>query len=393
MDHPDQRSDRFLALYYSGESPATKQLRADIARVNNKARLNRNPFERPVLFEGETGSGKEYAARALCAHWVWLGWEQWDQDEVLKNPKKLALLNTAVRDEHFYGVSAADLNSDVGFAELVGRVRGAYTGAIDDQNGILGGAVPKTFHVLIDEIPCALPEFQAHLLRVVAERRRRPVGGDRSKEQPISSRLVFAGNEPLREMVREKRFREDLYHRLSANVIELPPLRKTPDRIVDLASALTLELVEQKTVPAAAKCLLTPEDIEWAKVQPWPGNIRQLRNAIDDWLSTTLLERRVVQLSECVASEGAIGKSSPEGSLEAQVMRLVERLLSERERVDGFGGFIDELRAIAAGALFDAYDRKIISREIYEARFGKKLRSVIDQARKYHNDALAKKRS
>src|SRR5580700_5957035 len=134
----NERSERFLQLYYPGDSIATRDLRAQITQANFREKLNRKVFERPVLFEGETGTGKEFAAQALCAHWVWLGEEASTQDELLRDPGKLPLFNTGVLEEQFYAVSAADLHGDVGLTELVGCLRGSYTGATRDRVGILG---------------------------------------------------------------------------------------------------------------------------------------------------------------------------------------------------------------------------------------------------------------
>ncbi len=383
-----ERSEKFLQLYYPGDSVATKELRSQIIQANLREKLNRKVFERPVLFEGETGTGKEYAARALCAHWMWLGEEASTQDELLKDPSKLPLFSTGVPDEHFYAVSAADLHGDVGLTELVGCLKGSYTGATKDREGILGS---NRSHILIDEISSASPALQGSLLRIVQFRRRRPVGGEVHDERPIGARLMFAVNQVLGDEVRLGRFRRDLYYRLSDSKIRIPALRETKERIRELASVLVRELARGKTVPAAEKCMLTGEDLDWAENQTWLGNVRQLRNVIDNWLSRTLLERREIALRECTTVEGEIHETSSDAAHEIEILRMVVEMMSEDIPIDGFAGFVDRFRKPAAAALYHAFDREIISREVFEHRFGEGVRSVIDQARRLYTEDFARK--
>jgi DNA-binding NtrC family response regulator len=386
----EERSEGFLQLLYPGDSSATRKLRADIARLNLSARLNKKPFNRPVLLEGETGAGKEYAAEAICAHWLWLNDESLRQDDLLNDPTKLPLFREGVA-EHFYAVSATDLLDEVGLAELVGCVKGAFTGAISDRTGILG---TRRSHVLIDEIPYASKTLQGHLLRIVQNRRRRPIGGDIDHEQPITTRLLFAGNLRLDREVALGHFREDLYRRLSDNVIRIPPLRENPERVAELARALNREIASEKVVTAAGKCVLSEKDIEWATAQAWPGNVRQLRATIDNWMSRSLLDRRDVALSECFTAIEEAPDAPEVSSAESDILRIVINALRAPDSTfDSFATFIDHFREMGAAALFHAYEQKLVPREEFDRLFGNNVRTVIDQARRHYNEGFKEKLS
>lgn len=382
----DTRSARFLEMMVPGKSEATRRLRERIARLNMEERLNKRPFGRPVLLEGPTGAGKEFVAKVLSAHWLWLGWDKPNQEAYLEaQPPALQWLKVQL-DEQFYAVSVTDLLGDVGFAELVGCTKGAFTGAVTERVGVLGS---KRTHILIDEIPDASHQLQGQLLRIVQHRKRRPVGGEVNDEVEIAARLLFAGNRTLGLEVRRRAFREDLYHRLQGSRIEIPALSKTPERIQELAVTLVGEILSEKAASGKPGTTLSQGDLEWAARQPWSGNVRQLRGTVETWVNAAFLDGRPPKLSDCLTGEDQCLATTNSRTVEASVLEMViEQLTSGEQLHGGFAAFMTRFRTLLASALFHAYDRKLVSREMFAKCFPN-LRSVIDQARKYHDDGFA----
>jgi DNA-binding NtrC family response regulator len=193
-----------------------------------------------VLLEGETGTGKEQAARLIHTH--------------------------SGRFGEFVGVNCATLPADLVESELFGHVRGAFSGSQTTRNGLFRAAHRGT--LLLDEIGDLPLAAQAKLLRVLEEHSVRPLGQDESI--PVDVRIIAATNRPLESMIEAGRFRDDLYHRIAAAHIELPPLR---DRIEDIPLLVRYFLRDSNlaiSITALERCLLAP----------WPGNVRQLRNMI-----------------------------------------------------------------------------------------------------------------
>jgi DNA-binding NtrC family response regulator len=208
----------------------------------------------PVLLIGETGSGKEIAARAVHG----LG-----------------------RSEHPF--EALNCHSPTGTlleSDLFGHLRGAFTGATENRSGLLVTAGPGT--VFLDEIGDAPPGFQAKLLRVLEERSFRPLGSDASVR--LEARIVAALNQDPADLVANGKLREDLYYRLSIITIRVPPLRERATDIPLLAQHFLAEVNQEN-----GRELVFPAGV-LSKLQslPWPGNVRQLRNAV----------RRAAQLSD-----------------------------------------------------------------------------------------------
>jgi transcriptional regulator with AAA-type ATPase domain len=366
-----------------GRSEATWRLRERIARLNQEERLNKRPFGRAILLEGPTGAGKEFFGKALCAHWLWSGWDDASQQAYMEGkPEAFQWLKVQLNEE-FYAVSVTDLMGDVGFAELVGCTKGAFTGAASERVGILGS---KCTHIMIDEISDASPQLQGQLLRIVQHRKRRPVGGEVDDEVEISARLLFAGNRPLSEEVRRGKFREDLYHRLQGSRIELPALTKTPDRIAELTESLANEVYDEKAFSGRTRCELSQTDLDWACGQQWPGNVRQLRRTVETWVNSAILDEKPPALKDCFAGDEHCAPSAAARSVETSVLEMViDDLASEQIKHNGFAEFVGRFRTLFASALFYAYDKKLVNRQMFEMRF-RNVRSVIDQARKYYDD-------
>jgi two-component system response regulator HydG len=202
-----------------------------------------------VLITGESGTGKELVANAL-----------------VHRSKR--------RDKPFIKVNCGVLSEHLLESELFGHVRGAFTGAYADHPGRFELADAGT--LLLDEIGEASPGVQLKLLRVLQEREFERVGGTETIR--IDVRVIAATNRDLRQLIPVGKFREDLFYRLSAVPIELPPLRSRGNDVLLLVQHL-FDKLKQKT--GFGKAQLSDEAIERLIHYPWPGNVRQLENALE----------------------------------------------------------------------------------------------------------------
>ena len=182
-------------------------------------------------------------------------------------------------------MNCAALAEGVLESELFGHVKGAFTGANTDRAGLLVSAGEGT--VFLDEIGEMLPATQVKLLRVLQERKVKPVGS--TAEVPFEARLVAATNKRLDEEVRAGRFREDLFYRLNVITIELPPLRERAEDIPELAEFFLSRLAEDLGRPGLR---FSPEALSVLKSYPFPGNVRQLQNIVER--AATLAESDVL---------------------------------------------------------------------------------------------------
>lgn len=228
-----------------GSSP---QIREAMHTLQNAARH----AGAPVLILGETGSGKDLAARLL---------HQWSFPGANPLPPYIPLNCSAVPGEMFE-------------AELFGSEKGAYTGADKRRVGLIEAAEGGTLFLdEVAEIP--LPQ-QAKLLRFLESREYRALGSTKARE--FTGRVVAATNRPLEEDVREKRFREDLLFRLDVLTLRLPPLRERISDLEPLAEHLLTQLCAKYQRP---KPFLRPEDLAVLRGYNFPGNVRELRNLLE----------------------------------------------------------------------------------------------------------------
>jgi two-component system nitrogen regulation response regulator GlnG len=221
-----------------GRGPAMQAVFKQIALVA--------PTEFPVLITGETGTGKEVVAEAIHR-------------------------NSHRRSGPFVRVSLASLSSSVIESELFGHGKGAFTGAVEERQGLFELAENGT--IFLDEIGETPLAIQVKLLRVLESRSFTRVGT--SNERATNARLLAATNRDLEAMLIENTFRQDLFHRLKVFSIELPPLRAHKE---DLRPLVEYFIARH---PSATKPSVS--EAFWAEVQQraWRGNIRELRNAID----------------------------------------------------------------------------------------------------------------
>jgi len=202
-----------------------------------------------VLLEGESGTGKEWVARAIHE----------------ASPRAAA---------RFVAVNCGAIAETVLESELFGYRRGAFTGAITDRKGLFEEANGGT--LFLDEIGDTSPGMQVKLLRVIQERRIRPVGS--VEELPIDVRLISATHHDLEESIRKGSFRDDLYYRLSVFPIRLPPLRDRPEDVPLLAA----KLLERACARLGKRIVgIRPEVLELLGRYPFPGNVRELENELE----------------------------------------------------------------------------------------------------------------
>lgn len=208
----------------------------------------------PVLIYGETGTGKELVARALH-YW---------------SPRaKLPLVT----------INSATVQDSLAESQLFGHLKGAFSGATSAQIGLLESAGSGT--VFLDEIGEISPAVQAKLLRAIEARKIRPIGS--SVERSFNARLVVATNRDLEREVAEGRFRQDLYYRLNVGMVRLPPLRNRKRELLILARAFLQSACRRLGRPVPG---LTDPVMERLQEYAWPGNVRQLKNAMEVLAST-----------------------------------------------------------------------------------------------------------
>lgn len=201
-----------------------------------------------VLIFGESGTGKELVAHAIHA----------------MSPRV---------DEAFVEVNCAAIPEELIESELFGHRKGSFTGAQEDKVGKLQKADGGT--LFLDEVGDIPPSMQVKLLRVLQERRIERLGG--SEPIDIDVRVIGATHQPLEKLVKEGKFREDLFYRLNVIRIELPALRERPEDVPILAAHFCEKFARPGTTPPR----VSPEAMALLTAHPWPGNVRQLENAIE----------------------------------------------------------------------------------------------------------------
>ncbi len=223
-----------------GSSSAMKNLYNVIHKVA--------PSDATVLVHGETGTGKELVARAI-------------HEESRRAARNLISVNCAAIPETLIE------------SELFGHEKGAFTGAASAREGLVAAAHEGT--LFLDEIGELPLEAQARLLRVLQEGEVRPIGSVESKK--VNVRLIAATHRDLRKLCREGKFREDLYYRINVVQVALPPLRERGKDIIAIAEHLLKRFGHgHKQTPL----ILAPETIQLITSYNWPGNVREMENAI-----------------------------------------------------------------------------------------------------------------
>ncbi|HEV7746638.1 MAG TPA: sigma-54 dependent transcriptional regulator [Pyrinomonadaceae bacterium] len=200
----------------------------------------------PVLLTGESGTGKEVVATSLHSR-----------------------SNRA--DQPFVAVNCGAISAELIESELFGHVKGSFTGADRDRRGLWEEADRGT--IFLDEITETTPAFQVKLLRVLQQGEIRRVGSNHT--QRVDVRVIAASNRDVEEEVEAGRFRKDLFYRLNAGSITLPPLRERREDILLLANSFA-----ERVYALSPQVKFSVEALQFLEQYPWPGNVRELENAV-----------------------------------------------------------------------------------------------------------------
>ncbi len=244
-----------------------KQLKQDIRRRAERSQVTRPigksrrfndvlrlaevvaPTASTVLIQGESGTGKEVVARYIH--------------------------NLSTRAEGpFLSINCGALPETLLESELFGHVKGSFTGAVRDKQGLFAAARGGTF--FMDEVGEMPPSLQIKLLRVLQEREVIPVGA--TEAIPVDVRIIAATNRDLEEEVRRGNFRPDLFYRLNVIALELPALRDRKEDLLLLIDTFLQELAAERATEIKA---LSSEAMDAVMVYDWPGNVRELQNALE----------------------------------------------------------------------------------------------------------------
>ena len=290
-----------------------------IRRLDERARLMLE-WDSPVLILGETGSGKGVLARWLHIH----------------GPR---------REEAFVNLNCAGLTRELLESELFGHERGAFTGAVNPKPGML--EVGHRGIVFLDEIGDMDPAIQPKLLKALEEKTFRRLGDVRDRHVDI--RLIASTNLDLEAMVREKKFRDDLYYRISTLTLRIPPLRERPDDILVLAQDILRGVCARMGKPPVG---LSPAAEASLLNYPWPGNIRELSNVLER--AMILLKGEHLERAD-LGLDGGPTLPYP-GSATLLPLKEMERLHIGRV-LDSTGGNVTEAALILGMARRTLYDR------------------------------------
>ena len=268
-----------------GSSPTMTELKEKIVRV---ARASGS-----ILIRGESGSGKELVARAIHRA-------------------------SSRADRPMLSVNCAAIPSELMESQLFGHVKGAFTGADKDHVGWFEQASNST--LFLDEIGEMTLEGQAKLLRILEGHPFLPVGG--RKEVKVDVRVIAATNRDLKEFVQEKRFREDLYYRLSVFELVVPPLRQ---RETDIDLLIQHFFEHFSKFHGRPQLKLSDQALEKLRKYSWPGNVRQLRNVIDS--AVVLANANEIKASELSLNESLNDLELDSLNIEQWEQRLIREAL------------------------------------------------------------------
>jgi transcriptional regulator with GAF, ATPase, and Fis domain len=270
------------------------------------------PRDTTVLITGESGTGKERIAEAV--------------------------VRSSLRaDGPYVRFNCAALTAELAEAELFGHAKGAFTGAVRARPGLFREANAGT--LLLDEVGELAPSTQAMLLRVLQEGEVRPVGEDRP--QAVDVRVIAATHRDLDRLVREGKFREDLYYRLNVVPLRVPPLRERPRDIPRLARHFLRLHAERFGI----ENLCLPQGLfDRLEAHSWPGNVRELENALESLV--VLSPPGELDLSLLPDSRPATATRQP-GPAHPEPPDRTGHALTLRQRMDAYerGLIVDALRS------------------------------------------------
>lgn len=305
-----------------GKAPAMQEVFRAIGRLSQS--------KATVLLTGESGAGKEVVARALHKH----------------SPRSNA---------PFVAINMAAIPKDLMETELFGHEKGAFTGASAIRHGRFEQAEGGT--LFLDEIGDMPAELQTRLLRVLSDGYYYRVGGHQSLKANV--RIIAATHQNLEAMVRENRFREDLYHRLNVIRLRLPPLRERPEDIPLLINHFLQKSAENLGVEPK---LMSEEAMEFLKRFPFPGNVRQLEN-LCNWLVVMAPSQhiRVTDLpeevrngeAEKVHKNGEVSGSTPAGGSWEELLKGEVKEMLKNQSPDLMKQLADTFESIVIGTALE----------------------------------------
>lgn len=305
-----------------GKAPAMQEVFRAIGRLSQS--------KATVLLTGESGAGKEVVARALHKH----------------SPRSNA---------PFVAINMAAIPKDLMETELFGHEKGAFTGASAIRHGRFEQAEGGT--LFLDEIGDMPAELQTRLLRVLSDGYYYRVGGHQSLKANV--RIIAATHQNLEAMVRENRFREDLYHRLNVIRLRLPPLRERPEDIPLLVNHFLQKSAENLGVEPK---LMSEEAMEFLKRFPFPGNVRQLEN-LCNWFVVMAPSQhiRVTDLpeevrngeAEKVHKNGEVSGSTPAGGSWEELLKGEVKEMLKNQSPDLMKQLADTFESIVIGTALE----------------------------------------
>ena len=299
------------ALSESALRSENRLLRRELSRVQEDGIIGNNkklkeifnliktvgPGDSTILILGESGTGKELVARAI---------------------HRASLRH----DKAFVTVNCGAFQDTLLESELFGYLRGAFTGAMSNKKGLFVAAHGGT--LFLDEISETSPAMQVKLLRVLQERRVRPLGA--TNDEPVDVRIVAATNRDLKALVSEGKFRDDLFYRISVIPMRLPPLRERKDDIETLAR----HFVEKCSKRVGRSTMQIPTQVlQLLRGHDWPGNIRELEHTLEQAVALTPIEEDSLPVER--VQEALISRLAQEVHLDTERINFEEEI-ARREK-------------------------------------------------------------
>ena len=272
-----QKAEHGRQLVLLGDSPAIQQARSMIDRLARS--------QAPIYITGESGSGKELAARLIHE-------------------------KGARRDRAFVPVNCGAIPENLMESEFFGYRKGAFTGAEADRDGFFH--VANGGSLFLDEVSDLPLQMQVKLLRAIQEKRVRKVGA--TAEDPVDVRIICATHQNLSVLVEAGKFRQDLYYRLAVIELRMPPLRESREDIPTLAQAILAKLEQ---AGGAGTAVLSQDALDALKRYDFPGNARELENILERAVAlaaTDEIRPDDLQLSPPVCMAGELPASEPQNA-------------------------------------------------------------------------------
>ena len=306
----------------TGNSARIVELRAQIGRLARS--------QAPVFISGESGSGKELAARSIHRQ-------------------------SARADAPFVAVNCGAIPAELMESELFGHVKGSFTGADKDKSGLFQAATGGT--LFLDEVADLPLHMQVKLLRVIQEKAVRPVGSQ--VEIPTDVRILSASHKSLAEEVARQRFRQDLYYRINVIELTVPSLRERQEDIPELTLQMLSRMSEE--TPELEPLTISDEALQTLCEYPFPGNIRELENILQR--AVTLSENRRISLRTLDLQHAG----APLGNMEP-----ARSAVAAFKQASAPGAFVFD-EAFSLERHLEAIERRAIEQALQECRWNKTL--------------------